>query len=170
MRLEHRVNDKIDIMIVEPLGFVQNTLLDEAETFGNGAASDIAYGAVQNDSVAALLPESVMREAGRGSCHDSTALVGSIEPIAQFGSSIHGVEVVLADDAGQYTIIDNDKGEATVISGLFERPADESGGVVDPVAVVQPRQPRSQVGAIAVDECADLFCICRRSGFHFHGA
>ena len=70
---------------------------------------------------------------------------------------------MLADNTGQQTITDNNECESIVIGSLFERPADESRGVVDSVAVVQPRQPLSQVGAIAVDERAEVFGIVFRN-------
>ena len=70
---------------------------------------------------------------------------------------------MLADNAGQHTIADDNECEPIIVGNLFERPDDESFGVVDSVAVVQPGQPLSQVGAIAVDERAELFGIVFRN-------
>ena len=70
---------------------------------------------------------------------------------------------MLADNTDQQIITDNDEGEPVIIGGLLKRSADESSSVVDAVAVVQPRQPLSQVGAIAVDERAQFFGIVFRN-------
>ena len=70
---------------------------------------------------------------------------------------------MLADNAGQQTITDNNECESIVIGSLFERPDNESCGVVESVAVVQPRQPLSQIAAIAVDERGQLLGIVFRN-------
>jgi hypothetical protein len=75
-------------MVVEPFSFAQNAFLYESEAFGDGAAFDVADGAMQNDAITVLFAESVIREASSGAGYDSAALMRRTQPVSQFGSSI----------------------------------------------------------------------------------
>src|SRR5438094_9120859 len=88
MGFQHRVDDQIHVVIVKPLGFAQNTFLNEAKAFGHSPAFEVAEGAMQDDAIAGLLGESVIGEESGRLCHNSAALMGRVEPIAELGSSI----------------------------------------------------------------------------------
>ena len=75
-------------MVVEPFGFAENPFLYKAEAFGDGAAFDVADGAVQNDAITVLFGEGVVRKESGGAGYDSAALVCGIEPVSQLRSSI----------------------------------------------------------------------------------
>ena len=88
MGFQHRVDHQIHVVIVKPLGFAQNTFLNEAKAFGHSPAFEVAEGAMQDNAIAGLLGKSVIGEAGGGLCHNSAALMDRVEPIAELGSSV----------------------------------------------------------------------------------
>src|ERR1051326_1121109 len=78
--LEDRVHDEIDIVVIEPFGFAQDSFLDKPKPFGNGAALGVTRGAMQNHAIAVLFGECKIRDAGYGARDDTLALVILVEP------------------------------------------------------------------------------------------
>src|SRR5881628_949839 len=78
MGFQHRVDHQIHVVIVEPLGFAQNTFLNEAKAFGYSTAFEVAKGAMQDNAIAGLLGERVIGEAGGGLWHNSAALMNRV--------------------------------------------------------------------------------------------
>jgi len=116
--LEHGVDDQIDVVVVEPLGFPQNSFLNEAEAFGDGAAFHVADGAVQDDTIAVLIGEGVIGETGSGSCHDTAAPVLRIQPVAKLRFPVQRVDMMLPEDAGKNAVTDDAERETVVVCGL----------------------------------------------------
>ena len=116
--LEHGVDDQVDIVVVEPLGFAQNSFLNKAEAFGDGAAFHVADGTMQDDTIAALIVEGVIGETGSGSCDDAAAPVLGIQPVADLGFPVQRVDMMLSEDAGKNALTDDAERETVVVGGL----------------------------------------------------
>src|SRR5947207_10565064 len=104
-------------MVVEPFSFAQDPFLCETEPLGNGAAFCVAGGAMQNHTVAVLVGEREVGQAGGGFGHDAAALMRRAEPVADLGPAIQWIDIVLADDTGENALADDSKRESIVIFG-----------------------------------------------------
>ena len=159
IRPEHRVNNEIDIVVVQPFGLAQNAFLHKSEAFGDGTAFHIAHGAMKDHAVTILFPEGIVRNPRDCSCYDTLTLVAGIDPVSEFGSPVHPIDVVLADHAGEGASGHNSEGQAVVVACLFQGSSDESGGIVNACAAVEPRKPLFEVCAIAVDQFGEFMRI-----------
>src|SRR5215468_7130381 len=94
-RPQHRVDNEIDIVVVQPFGLAQNAFLYEPEAVGDGATFHIAHGAMEDDAVTILFPEGIVRNLGNCSCYDTLALVTRIDPVSELGPPVQPIDVVL---------------------------------------------------------------------------
>ena len=150
-------------MVVQPFGLAQNAFLYEPEAVGDGATFHIAHGAMEDDAVTILFPEGIVRNLGNCSCYDTLALVTRIDPVSELGPPVQPIDVVLADDAGERAVGHDSEGQAVVIVGLFQGSSDESGGIMNVRAVVEPGEPLLEVCAIAVDQFREFIRIVFRN-------
>ena len=146
-------------MVVEPFGFAKDSFLDESKAFGDGTAFQVADGAVQHYSIAALFAKCVIGESSRGASDNAAALVCCIDPIADFSAAIQRVDIVLADDTSEFSVAHDSESKAILIFKLFRSTTDEPGRVGDAVAVVEPRKPCPKVRSVAIDEEAEFFGV-----------
>src|SRR5262245_55147592 len=135
--LEHRVDHEIDIVVVQPFGFTQDSFLHKSKPFGHSAAFEVTDGAVQDDAIAVLFSKCVIRQTCCRARDDAAALMSGIDPIADLSAAIERVDVMLSDDTGQFSIENNSEREPIVIFSLFDGSANKSRRVDQTAAVVQ---------------------------------
>src|SRR5207237_10272812 len=91
LRLQHSLNNEIDILVVKPFGFAKDALLNEAQPLRNAAAFQVTRSAVQNDAIAPLVRESVVRQSGGRPRDNTVSLIRNIQPVADLRSSIQAI-------------------------------------------------------------------------------
>jgi len=75
---------------------------------------------MNDDSIAMLLIERVIGQRGYRSCYDTVSLMPGVEPVAEFGSPVDFINLMLPDNTCKRTFEHDPKSEAVVVPGLFE--------------------------------------------------
>lgn len=139
-------------MIIQPLGFTQDSFMRKTKTERNGAAFFIAQCTANINPVKLEYIKSIRGQSSAGSGHDALALLVAGDPVADHSAAVYPIDRVKANHTHKLTTIPDagvETSAALVVGSVVE---DELHRVFHAQVHVEPREPGAQVRPVFIDK------------------